>query len=110
MTVHPKEAIPAIPEDIKALLKVRVNHDLELRDTGQWISSVSVYKALREQQRRLALAEHERDALLKPISQREIIQRSGNSQPQTPHEVAMLFNAIIAARAALAAEPGEERE
>src|ERR1700761_2946859 len=36
-----------IPEDIKAMLKVRVNHDLEPTDTGMWIASASAYKALR---------------------------------------------------------------
>lgn len=48
-----------IPEEVKALLKVRVNHDLQDSDNGMWIASVSVYKALRFQQQRIARLEHE---------------------------------------------------
>ena len=46
--------IGPIPEEVTALLKVRVNNDLELRDTGSWILSVSVYKALSFQEERIA--------------------------------------------------------
>lgn len=70
---------------------------------GKWVDYEDV-AALKEENERLK-AQIAR--LSGPVSQREVIQRSGNQQPQSPSAITMLFNAILRARKESLHEPAD---
>lgn len=83
-----------IPQDIMDQLTVRVNHDLEPRDTGMWIASVSVFKVIRSLLAELAAIKRKE---LLPVQQMEAYAFCGDPEdkPMTETSKVMKGAAIL---------------